>query len=58
VSAGLTGFDLGSDLAGSIRNPAGYCGVFGLRPSYGIISTRGHLPGPPGSLAEMDLYTV
>jgi amidase len=58
VAAGLTGLDLGSDLGGSIRNPAGYCGVFGLRPSHGIISTRGHLPGPPGSLAEIDLATV
>ena len=58
VAAGLTGLDLGSDLGGSIRNPAGYCGVFGLRPSYGIIPTRGHLPGPPGSLAEIDLATV
>jgi amidase len=58
VAAGLTGLDLGSDLGGSIRNPAGYCGVFGLRPSHGIIPTRGHLPGPPGSLAEVDLATV
>ena len=58
VAAGLAGLDLGSDLGGSIRNPAGYCGVFGLRPSHGIIPTRGHLPGPPGSLAEMDLATV
>ncbi|MEA2462101.1 MAG: amidase [Actinomycetota bacterium] len=58
VAAGLTGLDLGSDLGGSIRNPAGYCGVFGLRPSHGIIPTRGHLPGPPGTLAELDLATV
>jgi amidase len=58
VAAGLTGLDLGSDLGGSIRNPAGYCGVFGLRPSYGIIPTRGHIPGPPGSLAQLDMVTV
>jgi amidase len=58
VAAGLTGFDVGSDLGGSIRNPAGYCGVFGLRPSFGIIPTRGHVPGPPGSLAELDMATV
>ena len=58
VAAGLTGLDLGSDLGGSIRNPAGYCGVYGLRPSYGIIPTRGHVPGPPGSLAELDMATV
>lgn len=58
VASGLTGLDLGSDLGGSIRNPAGYCGVFGLRPSFGIIPTRGHVPGPPGSLAEIDIATV
>jgi amidase len=58
LAAGLTGLELGSDLAGSIRNPAGYCGVYGLRPSFGIIPTRGHIPGPPGSQAEIDLATV
>jgi len=58
VAAGLTGLDLGSDLGGSIRNPAGYCGVFGLRPSFGIIPTRGHVPGPPGTLAQLDMATV
>ena len=58
LAAGMTGLDLGSDLGGSIRNPAGYCGVFGLRPSYGIIPTRGHVPGPPGSLAELDMVTL
>ncbi len=58
VAAGLTGLDLGSDLGGSVRNPAGYCGVYGLRPSYGIIPTRGHVPGPPGSLVELDMATV
>jgi amidase len=58
LAAGLTAMELGSDLGGSIRNPAGYCGVFGLRPSYGIIPTRGHVPGPPRSLAEIELATV
>jgi amidase len=58
LAAGLTGLELGSDLGGSIRNPAGYCGVYGLRPSYGIVPTRGHIPGPPGSLAEIDAATV
>src|SRR5207253_6964048 len=34
------------------------CGVYGLRLSYGIVPTRGHVPGPPGSLAELDMATV
>jgi amidase len=58
LAAGLTALELGSDLGGSIRNPAGYCGVYGLRPSYGIIPNRGHIPGPPGALAEMPMGTV
>ncbi len=55
LAAGLTALELGSDIAGSIRNPAHYCGVFGHKPSYGLVPLRGHIPGPPGTLAEMDL---
>jgi amidase len=55
VAAGLTGLDLGSDLGGSIRMPAGYCGVYGLRPSFGVVPTRGHLPPPPGIRTEVDM---
>lgn len=46
VAARLVWGDLGSDLAGSIRVPAAWCGVFGHRPSNGIVSKRGHLPWP------------
>jgi amidase len=55
VAAGLTGLDLGSDLGGSIRMPAGYCGVYGLRPSFGIVPSRGHLPPAPGVRTEIDM---
>jgi amidase len=41
LAAGLTGIDAGSDLAGSIRNPAHYCGVFGLKPTWGVITPKG-----------------
>jgi amidase len=58
MSAGLSALELGSDLGGSIRIPASFCGVFGHRPSYGIIPTRGHIPGPPGTLAAPDLETA
>jgi amidase len=44
VAAGLSLGDLGSDLSGSIRVPSAWCGVYGHRPSSGVISKRGHLP--------------
>ncbi len=55
VAAGLTGLELGSDIGGSIRNPAHFCGVFGHKASFGIIPGRGHIPGPPGSLSAADV---
>lgn len=42
LAAGLTGLEFGSDIGGSIRNPAAYNGVFGHKPTYGIIPKRGH----------------
>jgi amidase len=55
VAAGMTPLELGSDIGGSIRNPAHYNGVFGLKPSWGLVPNRGHIPGPPGTLVETDV---
>ncbi|GAB3953125.1 amidase family protein [Streptomyces sparsus] len=57
VAAHLTPADLGSDLAGSLRLPAHYCGVFGLRPTHGLVPARGHIPRPPGRLTSSDMLT-
>ena len=48
VAAGLTGFDVGSDLAGSVRTPAHFCGLFGLKPTERRVPNTGHIPEPPG----------
>ncbi len=52
LAAGLTALELGSDIAGSIRLPSNWCGVCGHKTSWGIVPHRGHLPPPPGALAD------
>ena len=44
VAAGLVRVAIGSDTAGSIRAPAGYCGIVGVKPTYGLVSRHGALP--------------
>ncbi len=58
LAAGFSALEVGSDIAGSIRNPAAMCGVVGHKPSYGIVSGRGQIPGPPGTLTLGDIAVV
>ncbi len=54
LSAGMTFLEYGSDLVGSIRIPASFCGVYGLKPSAGIVPLTGFQPpGPPAAPSEM-----
>jgi amidase len=48
LAAGLTYLEPGSDLGGSIRVPAHFCGVYGHKPTLGAVPLRGHVPPPPG----------
>jgi amidase len=56
LAAGLTGLESGSDIGGSIRNPAHFCGVFGHKPTWGLLPPRGH--AAPGVLAPSDLTVI
>ena len=53
LAAGLTGFEAGSDIGASIRNPAHYCGVYGHKPTYAIVPLRGQ--ALPGRIAPSDI---
>ena len=56
LAAGLTGLELGSDIGGSIRNPAHYCGVFGHKPTWNLLPMRGHALG--GLLTPTDISVI
>lgn len=54
VAAGLTFLEYGSDLAGSIRVPASFCGVYGLKPTAGAVPLDGFQPpGPPAGSGDL-----
>ncbi len=53
LASGMTALELGSDIGASIRNPAHYCGVFGHKPTYGIVPIAGH--GAPGDPTTLDI---
>lgn len=58
LSVRVTPLEIGSDIGGSLRVPASFCGVFSHKPTWGMVSQRGHVPPHPGSFAERDLNVV
>ncbi|MEI8409385.1 MULTISPECIES: amidase family protein [unclassified Kribbella] len=59
LAAGHTYLEYGSDLVGSIRLPAAYCGVYGLKPTAGVVPLHGfQLPGPPELPTEFPMLST
>lgn len=53
LAAGFSALELGSDMGGSIRMPAHCCGLYGHKPTWGIVPVQGH--GLPGMVAPLDM---
>ena len=56
LAAGMTGLEMGSDIGGSIRNPAHFCGVFGHKPTWLLLPPRGH--ATRGVLSPSDISVI
>ncbi len=55
LATGITPLEIGSDIGGSLRLPAHFCGVAALKPTFGRVPILGHVPPAPGSLSVRDL---
>ncbi|MGN6515836.1 MAG: amidase family protein [Rhizomicrobium sp.] len=58
LAAGITPLEIGSDIGGSLRHPANFCGVVSLKPTWGVLPLRGHIPPAPDEFVETDLGVV
>jgi amidase len=55
VATGQTSFEVGTDIGGSVRIPSHFCGVFGLKPSFGVVPQRGYLDRVGGGITDPDI---
>jgi amidase len=55
LASGITALEIGSDIGGSLRTPASFCGVFSHKPTWGLLPQKGHVPPAPGSHLDTDL---
>jgi amidase len=55
VASGLSSFELGTDIGGSVRIPSHCCGVFGHKPSFGVVPQRGYLDHVGGGTTDADI---
>ena len=49
IAAGFSPLEIGSDIGGSVRIPAHFCGIYSLKPTDHLVSLAGHIPEPPGA---------
>jgi amidase len=55
VACGFTSFELGTDIGGSVRIPSHFNGVFGLKPSFGVVPQRGYIDHVTGGTLDADI---
>lgn len=59
LASGFGALSIGSDIAGSLRTPAHFCGVYAHKPTLGLVANRGHLPpSNPPLPTDRDLSVV
>ena len=59
LASGMTALEIGSDIGGSIRNPAHFCGVFGHKPTWGLLPPRGpRHAGHPGAVGPIRHWPI
>lgn len=58
LAAGVTALEIGSDIGGSLRVPASFCGIYSHKPTWGLVDQHGHVPPSPGSWSERDLNVI
>jgi len=58
VAMGFSPFEIGTDIGGSIRLPASFCGIYGHKPSFGVVPTHGYLDNPTyhRSVADVNVF--
>ena len=58
VATGMTAFEIGTDIGGSIRFPSSFCGVYGHKPSFGLVPSTGYLDCAQGGQTEADVNVI
>ncbi len=58
VATGMSAFEIGTDIGGSIRVPSSFCGVWGHKPSFGLVPSLGYLDHTEGGTIEADVNVV